>query len=595
MQPSPVILLQNFYSETPLIKLLIVDYETHNKPIRLSTLLADLDIQLSVEMVAIDKLRNVVNCNDTNSIGHILRKYDVAKLLLPTLDKLAITTVINVVLKNSRLGDAPRSISIINHTLPDNDIRHIVTCGFRLLSKGKFVDDNLDSAIQIGLHVTDLHFDEHATYDNFKHAFDICKNLTSVNFNYPRTPNQHAYYNIPTICHPLSTSLKIFNAHMKMVSRDTLTHCGNIEDLRITVVNDTLPGKCCMSVAPFAHSLKRVCISYRSAKRAPYYSCGKVDDALRDLKLCIKLEDIIIRCDDSVELEIHPSFAHSLRTLILDANRNMVNCKNVDTCTNLRSFHCNCKLVLESAVGGVVQFPNSLRDLSVSTASDAVSDVNLSNCTSIARLTICGINNITSCAQFGRTLLRLDASHIISSSTMQLNNIGLRNCISIISLDVSENPYITTCNPFAKSLSVLRCCGNSGISDKSLLRCGSIILLDSGRNNGVTNCGSFAHCIKFLKVDDSLTFDINSLAECTSIEYLSACRYRGMKMVRTGSFSALYATLRKVHVSHQSHMTTETYNECKKRGITLLYDDRNFASPEFSRLFVQLSNKYCSA
>ena len=142
---------------------------------------------------------------------------------------------------------------------------------------------------------------------------------------------------------------------------------------------------------------------------------------------------------------------------------------------------------------------------------------------------------------------------------------------------------------------MLRCCGNSGISDKSLLRCGSIILLDSGRNNGVTNCGSFAHCIKFLKVDDSLTFDINSLAECTSIEYLSACRYRGMKMVRTGSFSALYATLRKVHVSHQSHMTTETYNECKKRGITLLYDDRNFASPEFSRLFVQLSNKYCSA
>jgi len=603
--------LRNFYDKSPLIKL-FVDDNAYALDDTFATLLNDLDMPVPITEQSTTTIKQILDTNNGNMPqvdtiysnalqlhrNHVPPITD-ASQLLPMCDKLASPHMVNAILGLNLLNETSTKTrtATIHNTLQCNIITRLTKFGYRPLSKDEFIYNSEDKLtflrdVKNGLHVAHLNFDNYNGINDIRDALNTCKNITSLSIAPLRSYKSHD--TVPQICDPIASSIRTFYAKFP-ITDNIIMHCKSIEELHVTLQY----GEYQLSVKPFAKSLKKL----RIDSIANYYHVYEntteycIDDSLYDLELCDKLESINISSHILTKLKIHESFLRSLRALNIYTNYNNtddspIKCDNIGECTNLRSLSCNCKIT--TSAFEEVLFPKSLQRLTTCHANDT----NLKNCTSITELHPwhrTSSATFTTCKQFARTLMYLNASNIFENNVFaNLRDTSLRACRSIISLDVSNNPYITTCDPFAKSLLILKCVGTCGITDNSLSSCKSIIFLDASYNDGITTCGSFAHRIRFLNVYPTQSFNVDTLSDCKSIEYLSinnTSLSRGQSQTPLSFDTFIPATLRCIRVANILQMRVKTYYKCADRQIKLLSSADRTVNNEFDAIRERLYSK----
>jgi len=259
-------------------------------------------------------------------------------------------------------------------------------------------------------------------------------------------------------CDPFARSLKILIAGWQICDAG-LSQCTAIEYLN--ACNNPYITTC----APFAKSLKVL---------NAFGSCGIND---KGLELCTSIAELNAASNDKITT--CDSFAKSLKILNMSEYSLMYRIPFYGgpiSCTVILDANDVCDI---SKCAPPMQ-SCGLYDIGYARVR-MLNDDNIKLCTGITKLIAWDNPNITTCAQFAKTLTILDASYGCG-----IGDAGLAMCHFIEQLNATDNPKITTCVPFSKSLLILNADGDRcGITTAGILSCKLLCHLCSNRNSKI--------------------------------------------------------------------------------------------------------------
>jgi len=404
----------------------------------------------------------------------IINAYNIGSIL-PILDKLMMTHVINAILELYIVPSTKHAMLTINHTSRDN-IVEIYACGsvYNLVynyDMGMCPYDRLVAAISRGLIVRNI-----VVYPYVKDSY--IRSCTSV-------VRATIYWEFKiTSFAPFEKSLRdLWIESSKWVGDDVLRNCTQIEILN---ARDNRRVTTCK---PFANTLIKLVVS------GEY--CGMCDDGL---VTCHNIRELYA-CDNAKITTCAP-FAKTL--VRLNARWSCgINDAGLKSCFSIKILNASNNPKITTCA----PFAKSLIVL-YAPDSSGINDAGLSSCYSITELCAGNNPNITTCAPFAKSLISL-----IATGKCGIADTGLSLCESIITLVACYNSKITTCAPFAKSLKYLRATFNCGINDTGLKLCSSIEEFYVYNNPKITTFAPFARSL----IDASVSRNSSMSPQCNAL------------------------------------------------------------------------------
>jgi len=229
------------------------------------------------------------------------------------------------------------------------------------------------------------------------------------------------------------------------------------------------------------------------------------------LKSCLFIENLDASYNSNITT--CAPFANTLR--VLDASNSGICDAGLKLCRSINTLNASNNLRITTCA----PFAESLRILYASTTRVAgcpcgIDDDGLKMCKNITKLYMDHNIGITTCKPFAESL------RVLSIRSVKMRDSGISMCHNIEELYACNNQYITTCAPFAKTLHTLFASGKCGINDNGLQLCTSITTLDVRSNYKITTCNAFAKSLRNLTSSNNIT-DYDSCASITNLTYES--------------------------------------------------------------------------
>jgi len=506
--------------------------------------LCDLDIVPTA--VSSDDIATLVDYRTmADAVDDITDEHNVRDVLT-IFDKLAMSSIVDTVLKWYIEPTTPSTAVIINHAL-----RHVTY-------KYRSSDVSASSTGQSADKPPMLYTHSVSALYTKTSAYDVLYNHNSL-----------------VLMGDIQCSKAIKNG---MIIKNARTYTQYRACCTSLVKLDVIGNKNITSCAPFAETLRELDASNNE--------CGINDDGLR---LCTKLEKLWVTNNSKVT-DCTP-FAKSLKVLyaesgwsdcagtnhgIIVSERCGISDSSLSACTAIEELHAynNDKITT------CAPFAYTLKILAAPVLC-GIADNGLTLCTSIEQLLANSNDKITTCAPFARTLKILNMAYMCG-----IGDDGLQLCDRIEELDARCNPKITTCAPFARTLKILAAqnCGgvrdNCGIGDDGLKACINIENLGACGNYKITTCVPFADTLKILDASNCGISD-DGLRSCYTIE--NFCINTNLKITTCAPFAR---SLKILYLGSGSGINDSGLKLCHHIGELYLQDVQNIQNVQNVLLFI---------
>jgi len=458
----------------------------YDEPTDLSTLLADIGITTCATST-IDLLEQIIiPKNDLDAHRKQIKKIG-TPVILTILDKLAMPSPINAIIKLHIKLDKPSPVQIINHSLQENEMIAAYADKYNVLynNHATLVTYDFAKAVKHGLRV--------------KKVGGLGKRVCYIS----NIEERNARYNYnPKKCRPIKSILReLFCIDQQSRTDDGLSGCTTIEELDVTHEYEIT------TCAPFATSLRKLIANNNWTDSLQLRDNG--------LQSCTSITYLSVSGNNNITT--CAPFAKSLRELHVRHGGGLCD-EGISMCTLIEIFDVASNKYITTCA----PFAKSLRELYIS-GNCGLRDEGISMCTSIKILDISSNPYITTCAPFGSSLRKL----IACWNDRGISDAGLCSCTSLTYLNANYNSRITTCAPFAKTLKILFVSSNGGIfaptcsmTDAGLSLCDAITLLNASGNNKITTCAPFAQTLTILIARGSCGITNRGISTCTSITHL---------------------------------------------------------------------------